>query len=151
MPMTWILVADRTRARLFASSRAGEPLLELRDFLNPEGRERAQELVTDRASRMPCMVGRARGALEVRTSPAQHAAEVFAREVCSVLERGLVDRACARVVLVAAPEFMGLLHGCASKRLRAATVFELGKNLTTLAPDDIRACLPMQVWHQLAG
>lgn len=151
MPMTWTLVADRTRARLFASSRASEPLVEVRDFLNPDGRELAQELVTDRSSRMPAMVGRARGALEARTSPEEHAAEVFAREICGALERGLVDRACERLVLVAAPEFMGVLHGCASKRIRAATVFELGKNLTSQEADGIRAYLPAQVWHELAG
>lgn len=151
MPMTWTLVADRTRARLFSSSRASEPLVELRDFLNPDGRELAQELVTDRSSRMPGMVGRARGALEERTSPEEHAAEVFARRICAALERGLVDHACDRLVLVAAPEFMGLLHGCASKRVRAATAFELGKNLTSLDPDEIRAYLPAQVWHELAG
>ena len=151
MPTTWTLVADRTRARLFSSSRATEPLFELRDFLNPDGRELAQDLVTDRSSRMPGMVGRARGALEARTSPGEHAAEVFAREICATLDRGLVDRACDRLVLIAAPEFLGLLHGCASKRVREAIAFELGKNLTSLAPEDIRPYLPVQIWHELAG
>lgn len=150
MPTIWTLVADRTRARLFASNRASEPLVELRDFVNPDGRELAQELVTDRASRMPAMVGRARGALEQRTSPEEHAAQVFAREICAALDRGVVDRACERLVLIAAPEFLGLLHGCASKHVREATAFELGKNLTSLAPEDIRAYLPAEVWHELA-
>lgn len=151
MPTTWTLVADRTRARLFSSSRATEPLVELRDFFNPDGRELAQELVTDRPSRMPGMVGRARGALEPRTSPEEHAAEVFARGICAALDRGLVDRKCERVVLIAAPEFLGLLHGCASKRVHDAIAFELGKNLTSLAAEDIRPYLPVQVWHELAG
>lgn len=150
MPTTWTLVADRTRARLFSSTRAAEPLIELRDFLNPDGRELAQELVTDRSSRMPGMVGRARGALEARTSPEEHAAQVFAREICATLERGLVDRACERLVLIAAPEFLGLLHGCASKRVLEAIEFELGKNLTSLAAEDIRPYLPMQIWHEFA-
>lgn len=151
MPTTWTLVADRTRARLFSSSRATEPLVEVRDFVNPDGRELAQELVTDRPSRMPGMVGRARGALEARTSPEEHAAEVFARGICTVLDRGLVDRECERLVLIAAPEFLGLLHGCASKRVHEAIAFELGKNLTSLAAEDIRPYLPVQVWHELAG
>lgn len=151
MPTTWTLVADRTRARLFSSSRATEPLVEVRDFVNPDGRELAQELVTDRPSRMPGMVGRARGALEARTSPEEHAAEVFARGICTVLDRGLVDRECERLVLIAAPEFLGLLHGCASKRVHEAIAFELGKNLTFLAAEDIRPYLPVQVWHELAG
>ena len=150
MPTTWTLVADRTRARLFSSTRAAEPLIELRDFLNPDGRELAQELVTDRSSRMPGMVGRARGAVEARTSPEEHAAQVFAREICATLERGLVDRACERLVLIAAPEFLGLLHGCASKRVLEAIEFELGKNLTSLAAEDIRPYLPMQIWHEFA-
>jgi protein required for attachment to host cells len=122
MPTTWILVADRTRARLFSTSRAEQPLDELRDFLNPEGHEHVQEL-----------------------------AEAFARELCAALDRGLVDHACERVALVAPPEFLGMLHGCASKRVREATMFELDKSLTTRAPADIRTYLPMQLWHQLAG
>jgi protein required for attachment to host cells len=151
MPMTWTLVADRTRARLFSSARAAEPLVELRDFLNPDGRELAQELVTDRASRMPGMVGRARGALEARTSPEDHAADVFARGICATIERGLMDRNCNRLVLIAAPEFLGRLHGCASKRVLDAIAFELGKNLTALSPEDIRPYLPVQIWSELAG
>lgn len=151
MPITWTLVADRTRARLFSSSRAAEPLVELRDFLNPDGRELAQELVTDRASRMPAMAGRARGALQARTSPEDHAANVFAREICTTLERGLVERDCDRLVLIAAPEFLGRLHGCAGKRVLDAVAFELGKNLTSLPPESIRPYLPVQIWHELAG
>ena len=76
---------------------------------------------------------------------------MFAREICSALERGVVDHACERLVLIAAPEFLGLLHGCASKHVREATAFELGKNLTSLSPEDIRAYLPAEVWHELAG
>lgn len=148
MPKIWILVADRSRARLFAAD-ADRSLSELESRLNPDGRARDRELVSDRASRMPEMAGRARGALEA-ASPEDHVAEQFARALCDTLERGRAQSAYERLVLVAPPEFLGWLRGTMGEHAATAIVAEINKNLTERSAEEIRDYLPDRVWSELA-
>lgn len=147
MPKTWILVADRSRARLFAAE-VDRTLRELENRVDPEGRARNRELVSDRASRMPEMPGRPRGALEA-AAPDRHAAEQFARSLAQTLEHGRTQHACERVVLVAPPEFLGLLRIAIGEHAAAMIVAEIGKNLTERSPEEIRDCLPDHLWSNL--
>lgn len=148
MPKIWILVADRSRARFFRGN-ADRSLTEIGDRLNPEGRAQEGELVSDRASRMPSMAGRARGALE-SGSARDHVAERFARELCDALERGRTQGDYERLALVAPPEFLGFLHAAAGEQVMLRVAAEAGKNLTAHEPGDIRDCLPDSLWSELS-
>lgn len=148
MPKIWILVADRSRARLF-TARADRSLAEVENRLNPEGRAQDRELVSDRASRMPEMAGRPRGALDA-ASAGDHVAERFARSLCDLLEQGRTRNDYERLVLVAPPEFLGFLHGAIGEQARRSIAAEINKNLTERRADEIRDYLPDSLWSDLA-
>lgn len=149
VPKIWILVADRARARLFAGN-ADRTLSEVESRLNPDGRAQDRELVTDRASRMPEMSGRPRGALEPRSAQ-DHVAELFARRLCEMLERGRTQNLYERLVLIAPPEFLGILHDAAGEQVIRTIAAEVNKNLSERSAEDIRGYLPDRLWSELSA
>lgn len=149
MAKIWVLVADRSRARLF-SANDDRSLREIESRLNPDGRAQDRELVSDRASRMPEMAGRPRGALEA-SSAEDHVAEQFARALCDGLERGRTSGAYERLVLIAPPEFLGVLRAAAGEHVSRHVAAEIGKNLTGRTAAEIGDYLPEHLWHAREG
>jgi protein required for attachment to host cells len=139
---TWVLVADRARARLFSVTADGAALLEIADFVNPEGRALAHELESDRLPRTFESVGGARHAIEPHTTTKQKTADRFAHCLHEALERGRVERSYDQIVLVASPHFLGTLNAAIGKQVRRYVVTEVHKDLTTLTPAEIRQHLP---------
>jgi len=123
---TWVLVANRTEARLF--ERQGMKLRLLRSIPHPAGRQRDQDIEANRSART--FDKHARGHTH-ETSPHEHSAEAFARELAGVLAVGRTEHGVGRVALVAEPHFLGLLRA----ELDAAT----DKLVTSAVPKDLIA------------
>lgn len=138
---TWILVADRARARLFSTS-GDAALQEIETWLNPEGRALGHELETDRAPTTYESIGGARHAIEPHTTLEEKTTGRFAHLLAEALERGRVEHAYERLVLVAEPHFLGALHAALGKQVRRHIVAEVPKALTALAPVELRQHLP---------
>ena len=51
MRKTWVVVADRSRARLFSVATPKGPLEELEDLVHPEARSHERDLTSDRPGR----------------------------------------------------------------------------------------------------
>lgn len=144
MSTTWILVADSAKARLFSTSSEDDRMLvEVEDFLNPEGRGR--EPAQDRPPRTHDRLGPARHAIERRTSSEEKSVEFFARELDAALERGRVGHRFDSLVLVAPAHFLGALHAVLSDDVRARVIAELSKDLTNADPQTIRSHLPTRL------
>lgn len=135
---TWILVADRARARLFSTASGEGALAEVDDFVNPEGRMQGRELESDKPPRAFESVGTHRHAMEPETTSREKVAERFARELRDALERGRVDHRFEDLVLVAPPEFLGTLNQALGKELLEHVVATSDKNLTALGADELR-------------
>jgi protein required for attachment to host cells len=142
MSATWVLVADRAKARLFAVAREDDSIVEIRDFLNPQGRASGRELSRDRPPTSHDRFGPGRHAIEPQTSIEQKTAESFARELDAVLEHGRVDRSYRDLVLIAPAHFLGTLNAALNKHVRACVAAELPKNLTSADAQTILAYLP---------
>lgn len=115
MESTWTLVANACTARLYS----GDPrrkLQLLKEFTHPESRERAAALVSDRPGHNPG-AGNGHGSFVPASDPKQHEAELFASELAAELDRGRAAGEARRIVLVAAPAFLGLV----SKRMADPT------------------------------
>jgi|CXWL01.1.fsa_nt_gi protein required for attachment to host cells len=144
MSTTWILVADSSRARLFAVS-AGDPAVaEIGDFTNPDGRASGRELSSERPPRTHDRFGAHRHAIEPRTSEHDKAVERFARELDDVLERGRTDHCYQKLMLIAPPHFLGALNSALGKQVRAHIVAEVAKDLTEADAETIRVHIPAQ-------
>ena len=145
---TWILVADRARARLFEMRSHDDPLIELEAFVNPDGRGPDHDRVTERAPRVNESATPTRHAIEPHTTLREKSADRFARQLHGVLEHGRVKNCYDQLVLVALPQFLGTLHSTFGKQVREHFVAEVPHELTTRRGEDIRARLPKNLLRE---
>jgi protein required for attachment to host cells len=131
MQPTWILVADRARARLLSPNATTDHLIELEDFANPDGRKLPRVINGDRPRSMES-IGGARHVIEPQTSPEQKVAQRFASELAGMLERGRQMHRYERLILVAPPHFLGVLKGALNPHVSACVSAHLDRELTTL-------------------
>jgi len=147
MQTTWILVADRARARLFSPTSDGVGLTELEDFINPEGRKPDSAYNHDRPPRVHESMGSTSHAIQPHTSAEEKVAERFAHELNDVLESGRVNHRYERLILAAPPRFLGVLQHALGKQVRSCIVAQLDKDLITLPASEIREHLGSQLGH----
>ncbi len=142
MTATWILTADRARARIFTAESSRGPLIEMEDLVHPEARLRAQGLTSDAPGRT--YDGGRQGGHTVghEDDPGRIEAERFAKEVCEALSLARKAGRFEKLYVVAAPTFLGLLRECLDPATRRLVAGELDKNLAAHAAAEIRAHLP---------
>ncbi|MBI3182596.1 MAG: host attachment protein [Myxococcales bacterium] len=110
MPLTWIVVADAATARLFESRRAGARWQLLKELSNPEGRAKSRDFLSEPTGGLQKEEGSTfRGAMQP-LSIKKVEAQRFARLLAEALDKGLAENRYERLVLVAAPEFLGMLR-----------------------------------------
>lgn len=107
---TWILVANASKARLYANTGPKKGLELLKELDHPESRQKNADLVTDRSGHMQS-AGNGHGARQPQTEPKHNEARHFALELARELNHGRATNRYNRAILVAPPAFMGLLNG----------------------------------------
>ena len=141
MAYTWVVVADSVRARIFTAETSTSGLAEFETLTHPEGRMHDRDITSDLPGRNQDSKG-GRHAMEPPTDPKQELAIEFARTVAHHLDAARVKKDFERLVIVAAPSFLGLLRDQLNNTCRKLVAFELNKNLTQHTPEDIRDHLP---------
>ena len=138
----WLVTANSNQATIFTAASPIAPLVELVTLTNPDARAKNTDLVSDRPGRTFDSGGTGRHAMEVEVDAKEQAQIRFAKTVADQLERGRIDNAFARLVVVAAPAFLGLLRSNFEAPLASLVSLEIDKDYTTLKPDELRAQLP---------
>ena len=141
MKLTWILVADNTRARIFSADTPSSPLEEIEDFSHAEGRLHDREMTSDLPGKIKS-VGAGGHAFEQPTDPKKHEADNFAHSVAQYLEDAHNAHKFEQLLIVSEPSFLGLLRNQLSDQVKKLVQFELDKNITTHSAADIRQHLP---------
>ena len=129
MKVTWIVLADSARARIFTLSEPGTKLRERVDLSHPQSRVHDRDLTTDLPGRAFDSHGQGRHAMEQRHDPKEHEAQTFAANVARELERARSDGPFDSLVLVAPPKFLGLLRAQLDKGTHEHVIVEIHKNL----------------------
>lgn len=142
MAYTWVVVADSVRARIFTAETSTSGLAEVETLTHPEGRMHDRDITSDLPGRSFDSKGMGRHAMEPPTDPKQELAIEFARTVAHHLDAARVKKDFERLIIVAAPTFLGLLRDQLNNTCRKLVAFELNKNLTQHSPEDIRNHLP---------
>ncbi len=126
----WIVVADRSRARIFAMTE-DEPtkLNELEDLVNPAGAMRQSESVSDREGYFGGREGMLEAA-EPKTDFAHKTAEPFANLIVAHLEAGRNSQQFGNLILIAAPAFLGMLRQSLPSPLAQLVELEVNKDYT---------------------
>jgi len=149
MQPTWILVADRSRARLFTIERPRGPLIDLSNHDNPDARRHERDLVTDKPGRESDAGGPGRSAFE-GPSAKEGSAERFARELADMLEKGRAEGRFKCLYLVAAPHFLGTLREAIDGVTYRCVDHEIAKDVVHEGAERIRKHLPERMAVSLA-
>ena len=138
----WVVVADAARARIFSTDNAKVPLQPVEQLVSPEARLHERDLKSDRPGSTYDSHGDGRHATGTSTSPKQQVAVRFAKTIAERLELGRVNHDFSRLVLVAEPQFLGLLRKAITPEVAKLVSAEINKNLSKADRDDIRQHLP---------
>ena len=141
MRNTWVLVADRARARLFEIAADDRSMTELACYASAASRSTAQESMAEELPRVNDSMSSTRHAIEPRTTLRDKNANQFARVLSDALQQGRANRRYERLILVAPARFLGTLHTTLDKALRECVVGELQRDLVALPAHEIRARL----------
>lgn len=126
--ITWVLVADASRARLFRREADGRLSSALDEELIGTHLP-SREIASDRPGRTFDSGGYGRHANEPPTDPARHAQGEFARDVARLLDDKRKAQAFNRIVVVAPPRFLGELRSMMSLPLQELITDEIAKDL----------------------
>jgi protein required for attachment to host cells len=137
MEKTWILVANSSEARLFDRTRNGLELVE--QFIHPDSRRKDQELTSDHAShhetRTDGTAGqRVYGSFPEPTDPQRFEFDRFARQLATALDQHRTRNAFKRLLLIAPPQFLGMLNGHLPRETERLVSVRVDKDYTKV-PD----------------
>ncbi len=130
MSRYWIVVADASNARVLAREKKFSALQEVETLTHPESRLHRRDLASDRPGRLDESYSATSSEAEEPTDPKVREAQVFAREVAHVLERGRNGHRYEELILVAEPKFLGLLRKALDDETRERVAHEVTKNVT---------------------
>jgi len=130
MKNTWVLVADSASALLYEQRGKADVKLH-KTFSHPESQKKGTELASDRPGHNQSK-GDGHGAYVDSTSPKEYEADRFAHELANTLEQGRTKNKYSDLVLVAGPQFYGLLNKHLNKHVTAMISQHIDKGLTNI-------------------
>ena len=141
MSKLWVVVADKSKARIFTVADPRGALLNECELEHPEARGREQALTSDRPGRSFDSKGQGRHAMGSTVEPDKQETIRFAKQVTDHVQTAHNEGRCNRLLLVAGPPLLGLLR----KNLKTSSnlnISELEKNLGQYDALEIRKHLP---------
>jgi protein required for attachment to host cells len=145
MALTWILVAESSRAKLYSVDGNVAPLSELEDLVHPAGRMHEGDLVSDRAGNDGGTMGQGRHVMDNKTGAKEYEKIEFARQLAERLETACNCGDFERLVLIAPPGFLGVLRDKLSKKVIDRVYKEIDKNLVQKPAEVVREHVSMAV------
>ena len=141
MSKTWILVANRSSARIFSNDGSDKELSLLQDIAHPEGHLKDQDFNADKPGRSFDSGGQGRHAMGKSESPTEHEAARFAKELADTLNKGRGTNEFSRLVLIAEPGFLGTLKSTLDDQTAKLVTDTLDKDFSRMADADIPAAV----------
>ncbi|HEY1385631.1 MAG TPA: host attachment protein [Dongiaceae bacterium] len=136
--VTYILVADGARARLYANHGVGKGLQPVSGATHrADLHHHDREILSDKPGRAYSSVGEGRSAMEPQTEWHRFEKHKFAREMARVLDAAAANKAFDRLILIAPPATLGDLRTELSDATRKMVTAELPKDLTRHAEQEL--------------
>ena len=110
--ITWLLIADASRARIYSLHKAclfqaadhSKKFELIGEYTHQDSRKKSGELTSDKMGTFSS------GTVAEASSPKFNAAKQFAHELLTHLEQGRIEKNFRDLIIIAPPNFMGLLH-----------------------------------------
>lgn len=141
MTRVWVVAADNRRAKILETDTLMGSLTEIEDLVHPVARAHGRDLTSDRPGRSFDSRGQGRHAMEPETDVKRHEAEVFAKQVAERIELARSQGKFDQLVLIAAPQFLGLLRKSLSATTDGLVAKVVDKSVADLNATAIRKYL----------
>lgn len=141
MSRSWILIADRSGARLFEQAHQRAPLVLETTFEHPEGRLKEGEIHADRSGRVHDRMGDQRHGVAREKSAVNDLTEGFVGELADYLRKVRHAQEFQQLVLVADPKLLGRLGEALDPATAALVMGTLPKDLQDIREHDLPAHL----------
>ena len=138
----WVLVADSSEARIFAARNLRSSLDLVDTLTHAASRLHARDLGSDVPGRVHDRFGPGRHSLDQGQQLKDTEKERFAREISAYLAEGQRQKKLARLVVMAGPEFLGILRDSFGKPLAESVLAEVPKDLVAQDVAAIQTHLP---------
>jgi protein required for attachment to host cells len=136
--VTYILVADGARARLYANHGVGKGLQPVSGATHKADlHHHDRDILADKPGRAFNSVGSGRSAMEPQTDWHRFEKHKFAREMAKVLDAAAANKAFDRLILIAPPATLGDLRTELGDQTRKLVSAELAKDLTRHAEQEL--------------
>jgi protein required for attachment to host cells len=141
MSKTWVLIANRSNARLFTNDGSNKELTLSRDIAHTEGHFKDQDFGSDKPGRSFDSGGQGRHAMGKSESPAEHETARFAGELAAMLNKGRGNNEFSRLVLAAEPGFLGTLKNALDDQTAKLVTDTVDKDFVRMADAEIPAAI----------
>ncbi|BDC46077.1 host attachment protein [Paraburkholderia terrae] len=125
--ITWVIVADDGRARVFQTQGLALDLQEIEDLVNTEGHGTG---LTDKEAEVLDR-GERKEKLEAK----------FSKRVAEYLEQGRSQKKYHRLIIAAEPKFLGMVRADLSEETRRLIFEQVNEDLSELGVEEIQARL----------
>lgn len=142
MTNTWIVVADEAKARVLSLSKLTEPLVEFKTSTSSEAKMLDRELVSDKSGTSHGGSGQGRHSVGERHENKEQYEIRFAKEIGDYLEENRQTNTYSKLIIIAAPRFLGVLRKVFTKGVLELITLEVDKDLTMMDTQVIKEYLP---------
>ncbi len=132
---TWVLVADGARARIFVKDLKKLNNAIGQDFVGENLRE--SELGTSKPGRGYESSNPARHAYQPRTDWHQYQKQLFAKELCDILEKANKNSEFDELIIVSPPKTLGDIRGYLCKQTLSKIKAEIPKDITKFTENEL--------------
>lgn len=135
--VTWILVADAEKARIWVNLGPGKGLeLHSKGDFSQET-HKAEKIGSDKPGRAFESASTARHAYQPKIDLHRAEKRNFSKGVVDILNRGALEKSFERLILVAPPQLLGDIRQFLNEHAKARIVGELAKDLTHIPVRDL--------------
>lgn len=135
--MTWILIANSSEAKLYATQNINNEWQMVNEWQHPQSREKDSDLVSDKPGRFHSRAFN-RGAYEDTSDPKQVEADNFANQLATMLNEGRNTNQYQKLIIAATPHFHGLLNKHCNSHVATMIILQLEKDYTKLTLPEIK-------------
>ncbi|APH40605.1 Host cell attachment protein [Leptospira interrogans serovar Copenhageni/Icterohaemorrhagiae] len=137
MKNKWVVVANRSEAKIleYKGSRKGLELLE--SIENPKGRMKNSELIPNSSGGKRAKAQRIAFDFDSVQEPKRNVAESFASQISDVISQGRKSNRFLSLVLVSEPRFLGMLLDKMDRRSQSMIFHKMGKDIITTNNQEI--------------
>ncbi|EKP04020.1 host cell attachment protein [Leptospira kirschneri str. 2008720114] len=130
MKNKWVVVANRSEAKIFEYKGSKKGLELLESIENPKGRMKNSELIPNSLGGKRAKAQRIAFDSDSVQEPKRKVAESFASQISDVISQGRKSNRFLSLVLVSEPRFLGMLLDKMDRKSQSMIFHKMGKDIT---------------------